>query len=283
MGRLDGSIPNQESVLLDAFEGWLTQVKHLSPKVAYEYKRTVVKFLKAMYGTTLSLKDPDFVFKLNRFLDIPNSYTYRNTLASLKQLFEMLGIKEYLQDYKYKASMPSFSIATPSFDEVLRFRDALGNDRIRFYFEFGIVTAIRPEHLLRLTKNLIDTRNRMINTWMKTFTKKNFFFSFYTEDLAPEVEKYLSKLTENDKLFDLASRTIQKSFRLASRKTSVKITPKMMRKFATNWLRRHGMIPEDVDAITSHTPYSIVARHYLDTSRIHAEYDRAMKDVNFGE
>jgi hypothetical protein len=39
------------------------------------------------------------------------------------------------------------------------------------------------------------------------------------------------------------------------------------------------MIPEDVDAITPHLPYSVVARHYLDHSRIKQKYDRAMKDI----
>jgi intergrase/recombinase len=53
----------------------------------------------------------------------------------------------------------------------------------------------------------------------------------------------------------------------------------MMRKFATNWFRRHGMIPEDVDVITSHMPQSIVARHYMDVSRIREEYDKVTKDL----
>jgi intergrase/recombinase len=52
-----------------------------------------------------------------------------------------------------------------------------------------------------------------------------------------------------------------------------------MRKFSTNWLRRHGMIPEDVDVITSHVPKSIVQRHYLDSSRVKEEYDVATKDL----
>jgi hypothetical protein len=43
------------------------------------------------------------------------------------------------------------------------------------------------------------------------------------------------------------------------------------------------MISEDVDAITSHLPYSVVARHYLDHSRIKAEYDNAMKEIIFPE
>lgn len=177
--------------------------------------------------------------------------------------------------------MPDFNIATPSFDDVLKFDRAIRNERVRFYFRLGIVSAIRPEHLLRLTKRLFDTQNRMINTFQKKFTKKNFFFSFYTENLAPQVEAFLAKLKDNDLLFPIAERYIQKEFVEASKKSGVKIEPKMCRKFATNWLRRHGLISEDVDAITSHLPYSVVARHYLDTSRIHQEYDNAMKDIIF--
>jgi integrase len=279
MGKLNGSIPNPETVLLDAFEAYLKG--KVSPKVAYEYLRIAKHFLKEVEGLRMWLEEPRFVQKLNEFLNIENSYTYRNTLASLKHLFTFLDIADYLADYKYKASMPSFSIATPSFEDVLRFDGAIRNDNIRFYFEFGINTAIRPEHLLRLTKRLIDSQNRMVNTWMKNFSKKNFFFSFYTEDLSEKVEKYVENLKPNDPLFPFSMRYIGKEFTYASEKSKVKITPKMMRKFTTNWLRRHGLISEDVDAITSHLPYSIVARHYLDSSRIHEEYDRAMTDIKF--
>ncbi len=65
----------------------------------------------------------------------------------------------------------------------------------------------------------------------------------------------------------------------ASNKSGVKIVPKMMRKFTTNWFRRHGMIEEDVNVITGHTPQSIIAKYYMDVSRIHEEYDRATTDL----
>jgi integrase len=177
--------------------------------------------------------------------------------------------------------MPSFSIATSSFEDVLKFHDAIENESLQFYFELGINTAIRPEHLLRLTKKLFDTKNRMINTWQKSFSKKNFFFSFYTEDLAPKVESYIKGMKDEDYIFGFSNRFVEKQFAKASKKSKVKITPKMMRKFTTNWLRRHGLISEDVDAVTSHLPYSIIARHYLDSSRIHEEYDKAMSEIRF--
>lgn len=215
-------------------------------------------------------------------MNIPNPYTYRNTLAALKHLFKFLSMEQFLQDFKFKASMPNFDISTPSFEDVLKFHDAIENERVRFYFELGIVSAIRPEHLLRLTKKLFDRPNRMINTWQKVFTKKNFFFSFYAENLRPKVEAYLDTLPKTDSLlFPLSTRYIQKEFVRTSEKCGIQITPKMMRKFATNWLRRHGMISEDVDAITSHLAYSVVARHYLDNSRVKAEYDNAMKEIIF--
>jgi integrase len=280
MGKVDGSYPNMEAHLLDAFEGYLKP--KVSPRVRYEYVRIVKHFLKEMWGISMGISEPRFAEKLKDFLNIENPYTYRNTLAALKHFFSFLGISDFLIDFKFKASMPNFSIATPSFEDVLKFHDAISNDRVKFYFELGIVSAIRPEHLLRLTKKLFDRPNRMINTWQKTFGKKNFFFSFYTENLRPRVESYLDLLPKPEsQLFPLTSRYIQKEFVKASEKSGISITPKMLRKFATNWLRRHGMIPEDVDVLTSHTPYSIVARHYMDTSRIKSEYDNSMKEIIF--
>jgi len=39
------------------------------------------------------------------------------------------------------------------------------------------------------------------------------------------------------------------------------------------------MIEEDVNVLTGHTPKSIIARHYIDTSRIKAEYKKATQDL----
>jgi integrase len=282
MGKTNGSIPNPETVLLDAFDEYLRVKAKVSDKVRYEYVRIAKHFLEEVYEVKMWLQDPRFMQIVTKFLDIENPYTYRNTLASMKHLFALLQIGDYLKDFKFRASMPSFSIATPSFEDVLKFHDAIEENSVRFYFELGINTAIRPEHMLKLTKRLFDVQNRMVNTWQKTFSKKNFFFSFYTEDLKPKVELYVKDLPNGESvLFPFSMRYVQKRFIQASEKSGIQIQPKMMRKFTTNWLRRHGMIPEDVDAITSHLPYSVVARHYLDSSRIHQEYDRAMQEIKF--
>jgi intergrase/recombinase len=275
-----GSIPNEEDVFLDAYRGYLKG--KVNDTVAYEYMRICKAYLKKVYGIHAN-EDERLRQAIKEFLEIPNPSTYRNTLAALKHLFKFLSMGDYLKDYKFKACMPNFDISTPSYEDVLKFRDALDND-YKFYFELGIMTAIRPEHLLRLFKRLFDKPNRMVNTWQKTFSKKNFFFSFYTEGFKPKVEAYLSTLSNNESLlFEFPLRTVQKAFVRASVKCGVHITPKTMRKFTTNHLRRHGMLAEDVDAITSHLPYSVVARHYLDHSRIKEEYDKAMNSINLGD
>jgi hypothetical protein len=233
MGKVDGSVPNLELMVLENFDYYLKD--KVSEKVRYEYMRVVKHFLKETYGIKYDIIEPRFVEKLKEFLNIENPYTYRNTLAGLKHFFAFLGISEYLQDFKFRASMPNFSIATPSFKEMLKFHDAIENDRIRFFFELGTVSAIRPEHLTRLTKKLFDKQNRMINTWQKVFSKKNFFFSFYPQSLAPRVEAYLDSLPKPDsQLFPMCNRYIQKEFVKASEKSGVSITPKMLRKFAAN-------------------------------------------------
>jgi intergrase/recombinase len=184
-----------------------------------------------------------------------------------------------MEGFKYKAVMPSFNISTPSLQDMVTFGKAIQNERVQTYYYLGIVSAIRPEHMLRLTKGLFDAQNNMINTWMKTFGKKNFFFSFYTNDSKAYIEKYLATITDNNLIFPIGKRYIQKQFEKARKTTNIKITPKIMRKFTTNWLRRHGMIEEDVNVLTGHTPQSIIAKHYMDVSRIHEEYDRAMTDI----
>jgi hypothetical protein len=84
----------------------------------------------------------------------------------------------------------------------------------------------------------------MINTFMKTFGKKNFFFSFYTQETKAMIENCLDTITDNNLIFPLSNRYLQKEFAKTSKKTGIKINRKTMRKFTTNWLGRHGIIEE---------------------------------------
>lgn len=129
--------------------------------------------------------------------------------------------------------MPSFSISTPSLEDMVTFGKALDNERVQVYYYLGVVSAIRPEHLLRLRKGLFDKSNNMINTFMKTFGKKNFFFSFYTQETKALIETYLSTIKGNDLIFPIGNRYIPKEFTDASEKTGIKIVRKTMRKFTT--------------------------------------------------
>ena len=84
MGKVDGSIPNPETVLLTSFEKYLEG--KVSVKVRYEYMRVVKHFLKETVGVSYWLEDPRFYAKIKDFLNIENPYTYRNTLAAMKHL-----------------------------------------------------------------------------------------------------------------------------------------------------------------------------------------------------
>lgn len=277
-----------EDVFANLFTDWMLNEKDpkrkVNAKVAHEYARIAHKFTSYAKLSGLFSSDPEqrkamIQGKVKEFLDIENPHSYRNNLAALKKLFQFIGEDEVMADFKYKAIMPTFSIKTPDLKDMVTFGKAIENKRIQVYYYLGCVSAIRPEHLLRLTVKLFDTKNNMINTFMKTFGKKNFFFSFYTPEIKPLIEQYISTIPDNEFLFPIGSRYIIKEFEKTSKQCGIKITPKMMRKFSTNWLRRHGMISEDVDVITSHVPKSVVAKNYLDVSRIHEEFDRATADL----
>jgi integrase len=273
---------NDYKDFLELYADYLINLKKVSKAVCYEYIREAKKFLEPIHVEFISEKgvsSEKLKDRVSEFLNVENPNTYRNKLASLKSLYELLGIKENLKDYKYKSVMPSFSIATPSLEDMVKFGKAIRHKRTRIYYYLGCVSAIRPEHLLRLRKGLFDKQNNMINTWQKTFGKKNFFFSFYTEEVKSMIEEYLDKLPMDSLLFPYQYRFCQDEFERTSKRCGFKMSPKMMRKFCTNWLRRHGMISEDVDAITSHMPKSVIAKHYLDMSRIKQEYDKATQDL----
>jgi len=264
---------------LELYADYLLNVKKVSKEVCYEYVREARKFLEPFSKIAFEDDKEKLRARVTEFLNVENPNTYRNKLASLKALFELVGEKEQLKDFKYKSVMPSFSIATPSLEDMIKFGKAITHKRTRIYYYLGVTSAIRPEHLLRLRKSLFDKNNNMVNTWQKTFGKKNFFFSFYTNEVKPMIEQYLETLPMDSLLFPYQYRFVQDEFERTSKRCGFKMSPKMMRKFCTNWLRRHGMISEDVDAITSHMPKSVIAKHYLDMSRIKQEYDKATSEL----
>ncbi|MGD0644548.1 MAG: hypothetical protein ABSA75_06555 [Candidatus Bathyarchaeia archaeon] len=158
-----------EDIFTEYFKDWLLTEGKVNAKVAHEYIRIVKKFLVFAKGFP---NEDVFNEKVKEFLEIENPHSYRNTLAALKKAFEFIGQKEMMQNFKYKAIMPSFSIKTPSLADMVTFGRAIKNKRIQVYYYLGVVSAIRPEHLLRLRKDRFDKENKMINTFMKTFGKK---------------------------------------------------------------------------------------------------------------
>jgi hypothetical protein len=119
----------------------------VSDTVAYEYIRIVRKFMES--ARNISQTNEDAMKEVaTEFLDIDNPNSYRNTLAALKKLFEFIGQPQVLENFKYKATMPSFSIKTPSLEEMVKFGKAIENDKIKVYYYLGVVSAIRPEHCL---------------------------------------------------------------------------------------------------------------------------------------
>ena len=258
----------------------------LDHRVVKEYTRISINFLR--YATepdgshfNAYQREAHIKSKLDEFLTIDNNCTYRNTLAGLKKLFKFIDSPYLIESYKFRRDMPNFSIKSPSLSDMVRFGKAITNKRIQVYYYLGVVSAIRPEHLCRLSKNLFDTENRMINTWMKTFGKKNFFFSFYTQETKDIIEDFLKGIPENELLFPIGYRRIEFIFERASDRCGIRMTPKAMRKFTTNWLSRHGMIPMDVDAITSHLSHRVVATNYVDNAilTLRDEYDKVTKDL----
>lgn len=257
---------------------WLRDEQKLSRNVVYEYQRIAKNYHRfAKYH----LPPENLDESLSEFLGkISNPNHYNNTLAALKKLMEFIGRKEALNSYKNKQVMPTFSRKAPDKDDMITFGKAIKNKKVQMYYYVSVVSAMRPEHVLRLTKNLFDTRHRTINTWMKEFSNKNFFFAFYTEELKPLIEEHLSTIADTDLVFDFGKRYLQKEYLKVSEETGIKITPKIPRKFMTTYLKRnpdYRMINDDVNLITSHTPADVVQKWYQDNDPLdlRVEFDKA--------
>jgi hypothetical protein len=132
VNRARGSFHNDWRDFLTVYAEYCVKQKKLSKAVAYEYVRIAKRFVSVWKGD-IDVNWNNFEpikARVEEFLNgIENPNTYRNALACLKIMFELLGDKGVLKEYKYKSVMPSFNIRTPGLEPTERLFLFLRNRR----------------------------------------------------------------------------------------------------------------------------------------------------------
>jgi len=141
-------------------------------------------------------------------------------------------------------------------------------------------SGLRKSELLSLRIEDVDLENRLIiPNGHETASTKNTWATCFNVEAQTYLKNYLeSREPNNDdrRLLRVAQVTVKRAFEKASQKSSVKITPQVLREWFCDQLGELGVQDRYVDAMCGRTPKSILARHYSDFSphKLKAIYDK---------
>ena len=139
-------------------------------------------------------------------------------------------------------------------------------------------SGLRLNEVLSLDMTYIDFATRTIRPKQHSGRTKSSWISLFNEEAEAVLKDYLKESgIKEGRIFPVSDRVIEKSFLRTSAKSGIKITPKSLRAWFSTQLADLGVPDRYVDALTGHTPKSILAKHYTDynPSRLRGMYEKA--------
>jgi len=161
-----------------------------------------------------------------------SSSTYANVLKSLKVFFrDFLKMPNIVESFKFPKKTYTIK-SVPSKDDLQQFFKELDNLNSQTVFLLYATSGMRRNELLTLTIDDIDLGNRMIipKNAHVTSTTKNTWLSFFNIEAQTCLPQYLSnRQTDDNRVFPFTEVVIHKAFDKANKKTSLHITPQVLR------------------------------------------------------
>jgi integrase/recombinase XerD len=210
-----------------------------------------------------------------------SAYTRANVLKSLKRFFrDFLKMPQVVESFKFpkRGYTPK---TVPSKEDLRRFFDALENDRDRAFFLLAATSGLRRSELLSLALDDLNLENRTVipKNAHQNGTTKNSWVSCFNEETQSVLKKYLKVRPNSDdkRLFPVTEFAFRKAFKKANSKTSLHLTPQVLREWFCCQLGELGMPDRYVDALCGRTPKSILGKFYTDYApqKLKTIYDKA--------
>ncbi|MFH1821757.1 MAG: site-specific integrase [Methanobacteriota archaeon] len=160
-----------------------------------------------------------------------------------------------------------------------QFYEALERPFERAVFLMLATSGLRRDEVASLKVGDIDLDKRMVLPNMTSTTTKKRWASFFNHETEQALMEYLNGQGVNgdQRLFPWRGDRIDKWFKNASKKSGIKITPKVLRDWFCSEMGELGVADRYVDAFCGRVPRSVLARHYTDFSpeRLKRIYDNA--------
>jgi len=249
---------------LEDFHRFLLVDLNLSRSTANRYRNNVERFFRYVKKKVDEVTREDI---REFFLHVKSrAESHKDYLSALKRFFrDYLGLS-LMDSFRYPKK--NWKVRwVPSKEELKRFYQALPNIRGRAIFLFYATTGLRKMEVLSLRLSDIDFSRRMVIPRKKSSRTKHTFVTFYNEECEKVLMEYLSSRKENsNRLFAISHEKFCEIWRVGYQKTSIKITPRVLRRWFATEMARKGVSIVYIDAFQGRVPQTILAKHYIDFS-----------------
>jgi intergrase/recombinase len=216
------------------------------------------------------LENADYVVSVESVKRYLESYipkkpkTYNSQITSLRRFIkEFLEMPDMIMSYKMAAVDEwHFNENLPSKENVKKGFQGLTTTKAKAIYLFTVTTGLRKGEILNVLKSQANKETRSVIP--KHFTrKKRSGITFYNEETALWLEKYLSERKDNsEKLFVISDRAWRRIWIRASKAAGVTITSKILRAWFSTEMGELGVPDRFVDVFQGRAPRRVLAKHY---------------------
>jgi len=225
-----------------------------------------VRQIKRLFKNVQRFTREDIRGFLMKFKDkSPN--TYANVLKSLRVFFRDFQRRpDLVQSFRFPHREPSVKVI-PSRSEVQQFYNALESIRDKALFLMYASTGLRASEVSSLKLSEVNFQKRMVKPEHNKSRTKRTWISFFNCEAAKLLKQYLANRDDdNERVFPISRRRIEKIFNNASKISKIYITPQTLREWFSEEMSRLGVNDRYIDAFCGRIPKSVLAKHYSDYS-----------------
>jgi len=278
---LEKNIGEKTSIddIIENFRGMLKIDLDLAERTVKQHVSNIGEFLKFIEKSPEEITKKGIRSWLKKYEENYSKATKANKIKSVRVFFREFVGSNIAEGFKIPRNGKKNNVKVPSKETLRKHYEEIQSQKYRAYFLVKASSGLRTSELTNLTMDGIDLEKRMLMPNHDTRTKRS-FVSFYNKEAEKELKKYLDmrEEKENDnRLWRTNRQTVARSFKRTSERSGAKVTPKVLRKWFVNEMKKIGVDPGYIDAFCGRVPKTVQDSHYTDLSpeRLKEVYEKA--------
>jgi len=265
---------------LSDFERFLSVDLQLGSLTVAAHRRKIKRFVDWLGKSPLDVSVED----IRRYLEFEKGRAapkhYVNILSALRRFYrDFLRRSDLVESFVFP-QIPLRPVQVPTIEELRKFFAVLRDDKWRALFLLFASSGLRACELLGLKRNDIDLKTRKITPQphVTARTKNSPHFTFFNQEAAKYLTKYLCKRCDNDpRLFKICVPAFRRGWKRAAQRSVVEVYPQGLRRWFCQTLTDKGVNDRFIDFLCGRTARTVLARSYSDYSsdKLKRIYDKA--------